>query len=85
MFYKLLRRNFSYHHNFDPSKMPSNNALNTSIAAFDMLRILCYLFVGIKLAVKLPQLTIFNTLHCKKFNNNPDYRLCESLEEFKKV
>ena len=86
-FYKFTKKRFSqFHHDYDISKLPTNNIFNMSLALFDALRLLAYLYFGFKLIIKGPQIFAFITIRSRKpLHNNPDFRLCESSAKHKEV
>ncbi len=85
-FYKFARKKICIHHDYDATKLPTNSIYNFTITTIDIVRMLCYLYVGFKVCVKLPQLLGFKAIRAgKSANNNPDFRLCESEAMYKEA
>jgi hypothetical protein len=81
MFYKTFRRTFcQYHHDFAPRSNIEKRLFLFGL--FDYLRILAYLYLGIKVGTHLPQFMLFTG---RRHVNNPDYLMFSEADFEKKA
>lgn len=79
-FYRFARRKFSqsqYHHGLEINHVPAFTLPTFGITIFEALRLALYLYLTVKLAIRLPSYMTFNVLNFRKAKNNPDYMLCD--------